>query len=112
MLIIRSVLFNAAFYLSTALMLIISIFTYPLPRRYLINWQASGQRYAHGSLPPSWAAAMRVRGAEKIPKGQSIILASKHMSAFETFALVPLVDDPLFILKRELLRYPLFGWPC
>ncbi|SFO61583.1 1-acyl-sn-glycerol-3-phosphate acyltransferase [Cohaesibacter marisflavi] len=110
MLIIRSVLFNAAFYLSTALMLIISIFTYPLPRRYLIKLAGIWAKVCAWLFTTIVGGSYEVRGAEKIPKGQSIILASKHMSAFETFALVPLVDDPLFILKRELLRYPLFGW--
>ncbi len=110
MLIIRSVLFNAAFYLSTALMLILAIFTYPLPRRYLIGLAGVWAHVCIWLFTFIVGGSYEVRGAEKLPKGKSIILASKHMSAFETFALVPLVDDPLFILKRELLRYPLFGW--
>jgi len=50
-----------------------------------------------------------VRGREKIPRG-SIIVASKHQSAWETFALLPLFDNPLFIVKRELMWIPIFGW--
>src|SRR4051794_41451995 len=49
------------------------------------------------------------RGVEKISPG-SLLVASKHQSLWETFALLPLVDDPAFILKRELLWIPLFGW--
>jgi 1-acyl-sn-glycerol-3-phosphate acyltransferase len=50
-----------------------------------------------------------LRGAEKIPAG-ALIVASKHQSAWETFALLPLFDNPVFILKRELEWIPFFGW--
>jgi 1-acyl-sn-glycerol-3-phosphate acyltransferase len=50
-----------------------------------------------------------IRGREKIPDG-AIIVAPKHQSAWETFALLPLFDNPTFILKRELQWIPIFGW--
>jgi 1-acyl-sn-glycerol-3-phosphate acyltransferase len=50
-----------------------------------------------------------VRGAENIPDEPAII-AVKHQSAFETLALPLILGDPLFVLKRELLWIPLFGW--
>jgi 1-acyl-sn-glycerol-3-phosphate acyltransferase len=49
------------------------------------------------------------RHLERIPPG-GFILASKHQSTFETLALVPLLADPAFILKRELTWIPVFGW--
>jgi 1-acyl-sn-glycerol-3-phosphate acyltransferase len=52
---------------------------------------------------------IEVRGREKIPAG-GFLVASKHQSLWETFALVPLFDDPAFILKRELMWIPFFGW--
>ena len=39
-----------------------------------------------------------------------MLVASKHQSALETVALLPLFDDPVYILKRELLWIPVFGW--
>jgi 1-acyl-sn-glycerol-3-phosphate acyltransferase len=50
-----------------------------------------------------------IRGREKIPAGP-ILVASKHQSAWETFALIPLFRSPVFILKRELQWIPIFGW--
>jgi 1-acyl-sn-glycerol-3-phosphate acyltransferase len=50
-----------------------------------------------------------IRGREKIPKGP-IIVAAKHQSAWETFALLPLLENPVFILKHELQWIPIFGW--
>ncbi|MBV9260891.1 MAG: 1-acyl-sn-glycerol-3-phosphate acyltransferase [Pseudolabrys sp.] len=49
------------------------------------------------------------RHLERIPRGP-LIVAAKHQSAWETFALLWLFDDPTFILKRELQWIPLFGW--
>lgn len=48
-----------------------------------------------------------VRGA--VPKGAALV-ASKHQSTLETFAFRLILDDPAVILKKELLRIPIFGW--
>ncbi|HEX4411445.1 MAG TPA: lysophospholipid acyltransferase family protein [Xanthobacteraceae bacterium] len=49
------------------------------------------------------------RGIEKLPK-TACIVACKHQSAWETFALYTVLHDPIFILKRELMWMPFFGW--
>jgi 1-acyl-sn-glycerol-3-phosphate acyltransferase len=49
------------------------------------------------------------RGLEKIPQGP-LIVASKHQSMWETFALLQFFEQPLFIVKRELMWIPFFGW--
>jgi 1-acyl-sn-glycerol-3-phosphate acyltransferase len=49
------------------------------------------------------------RGLEKIPEG-GMLVASKHQSFWETFALLTAFSDPAFILKRELRWIPFFGW--
>jgi 1-acyl-sn-glycerol-3-phosphate acyltransferase len=49
------------------------------------------------------------RGLDKIPPG-GILVAAKHQSAWETFALIALFPDPTFVIKRELLWVPFFGW--
>jgi 1-acyl-sn-glycerol-3-phosphate acyltransferase len=48
-------------------------------------------------------------GSEKIPKTPCIV-ACKHQSLWETFALFAVLDDPVFVIKRELTWIPLFGW--
>jgi 1-acyl-sn-glycerol-3-phosphate acyltransferase len=52
---------------------------------------------------------VEMRGLEKIPPG-ALLVASKHQSVWETFALIPLFDDAAFIYKRELIWIPVFGW--
>ena len=49
------------------------------------------------------------RGVENIPKTEKYFVASAHQSMFETFALQSILDYPVFILKKELLKIPLFG---
>lgn len=50
-----------------------------------------------------------IRGREYMPSGPAIY-ASKHQSALDTLVLWQLLNGPVFILKRELLRIPIFGW--
>ena len=52
---------------------------------------------------------VEVRGRENIPDGAAVI-ACKHQSAWETIIFYALVDDPSYVLKKELLRIPLWGW--
>lgn len=50
-----------------------------------------------------------VRGKEHLIHG-GILIASKHYCMWETIALFALLDDPAVVIKRELLRVPLYGW--
>ncbi len=50
-----------------------------------------------------------IRGMEHIPRKGAFIIAAKHQSAYETFKLHLLFDDPAIVLKRELLRVPIWG---
>jgi 1-acyl-sn-glycerol-3-phosphate acyltransferase len=109
LIIIRSIAFNIAFYLNTVVWLGVAIPTFLMP-----FWTTVRVAQAWGRVNLvllRWIAGIRleVRGREKIPRG-AMIVASKHQSAWETFALMTLFDDPLFILKRELMWIPIFGW--
>jgi len=52
---------------------------------------------------------VKFKGTENIPKNEKYFIASAHQSMFETFALQSILDYPVFILKKELLKIPLFG---
>ena len=51
-----------------------------------------------------------IKGKENIIKNQKFFIASSHQSMFETFFLQTIFNSPIFILKKELLKIPLFGW--
>jgi 1-acyl-sn-glycerol-3-phosphate acyltransferase len=80
-----------------------------LPRRCVLEVAKSWGRVSLWLLRPVCAIGVEWRGLEKIPPGP-LIIACKHQSAWETFVLLTLFDDPAFIVKRELIWIPLFGW--
>ncbi len=51
-----------------------------------------------------------VKGAENIVRNKRFFIASSHQSMFETFYLQTIFNSPIFILKKELLHIPIFGW--
>lgn len=105
---IRSLLFNAGFYLSLLVHMALAIPSFFLPRQVLISLAKSWSHSMIWMLRVFCNIHVEFRGAEKIPKGP-LLVAAKHQSAFETIALLPLFRQPLFILKRELTWIPLFG---
>ena len=109
LILVRSILFNALFYLNTLVYLIIALPTFFMPYRAIIAVARSWARTNLMLLRVVAGVDYEVRGREKIPPG-SVIVAAKHQSAWETFALLPLFDNPTFILKRELQWIPIFGW--
>ena len=108
LILVRSVAFNVLFYLNTLIYLIIALPTFLLPYRAVI---AVAKAWGRTNLVLLRVAGIEyeIRGREKIPEG-AVIVAPKHQSAWETFALLPLFDNPLFIVKRELQWIPIFGW--
>ena len=105
----RSIAFNLLFYLNTILYLIIALPTFFLPYRAILAVAKSWGRTNLVLLRLVAGIDVEIRGREKIPKGP-VIVAAKHQSAWETFALLPLFDNPLYIVKRELQWIPIFGW--
>src|SRR5690606_9987350 len=51
----------------------------------------------------------RSEGRENIPNG-SCIVAAQHQSSFETYEMFLELENPVFVLKRELIYIPLVGW--
>lgn len=107
--IVRSILFNVLFYLNLLLHMLVALATLVLPQRYLLAVAKAWARSSLRLLDVICGIKADFRGLEKIPPG-GLIVAAKHQSLWETFALLPMVDDPVFILKRELMWIPLFGW--
>jgi 1-acyl-sn-glycerol-3-phosphate acyltransferase len=106
---VRSIAFNALFYLNTLVWLTVGLPTFFLPYRAIIWVAKTWGRVNLVLLRVVGGIDYEVRGREKIPVGP-LIVASKHQSAWETFALLPLFENPLFIVKRELMWVPIFGW--
>jgi 1-acyl-sn-glycerol-3-phosphate acyltransferase len=105
----RSIAFNVLFYLNLFAHCIAAIPTLVMPRRALLGLVRFWARSNIWLLRVVCDIEVEYRGLAKIPPG-ALLVASKHQSLWETFALIPLFADPAFILKRELLWIPFFGW--
>ncbi len=53
---------------------------------------------------------IKIKGEKNIIRDKKFFIASSHQSMFETFFLQTLFNSPVFILKKELLLIPIFGW--
>jgi len=107
--ILRSLLFNLAFYLNLGVLLIGAFLALVLPRRAVLDMAKLWGRTSVWLLRVICGTRVEFRGLEKLPKG-ALIVAAKHQSTWETFALLRLFDDFTFIVKRELMWIPIFGW--
>jgi 1-acyl-sn-glycerol-3-phosphate acyltransferase len=106
---VRSILFNVLFYVNLTVHMIAALPTLALPYPALRVFIRSYSRTSLWLLRVVCGTKVEWRGTEKLPKGACIV-ACKHQSAWETFALYAVLDDPVYILKRELMWIPLFGW--
>lgn len=109
MILLRSLVFNLAFYLNLLVWSLVFLPTLVMPRKVMVRVAQGWGASSVWLLKVLVGTRVEIRGRERIPAG-GLLVASKHQSFLETFALLPLVDDPAFILKRELLWIPLFGW--
>jgi 1-acyl-sn-glycerol-3-phosphate acyltransferase len=107
--IIRSVLLNVLFYLNMVVLMCVALPTLVLPRWGILGVVRFWARSNNWLLRIICGITVELRGLERIPPGP-LLIAAKHQSLWETFALVPLFADPAFILKRELMWVPLWGW--
>ena len=89
--------------------IIVALPTFLMPRPAILTVAGWWARSSIWLMRAICNTRVEFRGVEKIPKGP-LIVASKHQSMWETFALLQFFDQPLFILKRELTWIPLFGW--
>lgn len=107
----RSLLFHAVLYINWALFLIIGIPFLFGPRRWAMAGLKLHARISVWFLRMICGTKMEVRGTGNLPSAP-VIVAAKHQSAWDTFALIPLMRDPALIMKAELLSIPVYGWYC
>jgi 1-acyl-sn-glycerol-3-phosphate acyltransferase len=108
---LRALLFNLCFYINTIFYMIACLPVLVLPRRLL--WRAVNSWVSTNLwfLRVICGITFEFEGVERIPPGP-LLVASKHQSTGETYALLPYFADPVFVLKRELMWIPVFGWYC
>ena len=110
MLFIRSLIFNIFLYVGLILIFILAIPTLILPSKFTIFFGRLSAKYLVFILKIILNTKVKFHGVENLKKVDNFFVASAHQSMLETFALQIPLDGPIFILKKELLSIPLFGW--
>ena len=107
---IRNIIFLLVFYFGLIFLLILFIPSLILPQhivtmggKFLGYWTSFCLKYI-------MATKIEVKGTENIINNQKYFVVSSHQSIFETFFLQTIFENPVFILKKELIKIPLFGW--
>lgn len=106
---VRSVIFGIFQALLTVVFSIIALLTFPLPPQTRYRIITTWSRLVVWLVAHVCGVKYRVIGREHLPATPSVIL-SKHQSAWETLAFQGIFPPQVWVLKRELLRIPFFGW--
>lgn len=109
MVVVRSLAFNLLFYGWLALCCVISLPLLLLPRRWTVGMVRFWARGVILLLRRVVGLDYRVRGGAR-PAGSPLIIAAKHQSAWDTIVFLVLLDDPSYVIKRELGWIPFYGW--
>ncbi len=109
MLFLRSLLFNIFLYAGIVFIFLIALPSLFLPAKITLLFGKFLGHYVIFAVRFFLNTKIEIKGLENIPENEKYFVASAHQSMFETFALQAVLDYPVFILKKELLKIPLFG---
>jgi 1-acyl-sn-glycerol-3-phosphate acyltransferase len=105
----RSIVFAGLFHLNLVVHLLAALPALAMPRRHVTRLAKSWSGVNVWLLRVVCDVRVEWAGRRGIPSGR-LIVASKHQSTWEIFALVGVFADPVFFIKREVTQIPLFGW--
>ncbi len=107
---IRNFLFSLFFFTGIILISLIFIPAIILPKKVVLFGGKIMGYWASFCLKFFLSTKIIIKGKENIIKDRKFFIAASHQSMFETFFLQTIFNSPVFILKKELLLIPLFGW--
>ena len=107
---IRNFLFSLFFFLGIVVISIIYLPTFFLPQKLVLFGGKVMGYWTSFCLQFFLSIKIVIKGKENIIKNKKFFIAASHQSMFETFFLQTIFNSPVFILKKELLSIPIFGW--
>ena len=107
---IKNYIFSIFFFVGIILISIIFLPTFFLPQKFVLFGGKLMGYWASFCLKFFLSTKIIVKGKENIIKNEKFFIAASHQSMFETFYLQTIFNSPVFILKKELLLIPVFGW--
>ena len=107
---LRSILYGLWYYGVTVLLAIAYIPLLALPRKSLREGIRFWAKALIWGMRVIGGVRLEVRGLDKLPKDGPVLIAAKHQSMFDIVPAFAYMPDALFVMKRELIRIPVFGW--
>ena len=107
---IRNSLFSIFFFSGIIFISLIFLPAFFLPQKIVLLGGKLMGLWAGFCLKIFLSTKIIIKGSENIIKNEKFFIASSHQSMFETFYLQTIFNSPIFILKKELLLIPIFGW--
>ena len=107
---IRNIIFSIFFFTGIVLISLIFLPSFFLPQKVVLFGGKLMGYWASFCLRFFLSTKIIIKGKENIIKNDKFFIACSHQSMFETFYLQTIFNSPIFILKKELLRIPIFGW--
>ena len=107
---IRNFLFSTFFFTGIIFISLIFLPAIFLPKKIVLFGGKIMGYWTSFCLQVFLSTKIIIKGEENIIKNKKFFIASSHQSMFETFYLQTIFNSPVFILKRELMLIPIFGW--
>ena len=107
---LRNFIFSLFFFTGIIFISIIFLPSFILPKQVVL---VGGKLMGHWTgfcLKSFLSTKIVIKGTENIIRDEKFFIAASHQSMFETFYLQTIFNSPVFILKKELLLIPIFGW--
>ena len=106
----RNFLFYFFFYIGIVFICIIYLPSLVLPYKIVLSGGKLMGLWAKFCVTFFLSTKIIIKGKENIVSNERFFIACSHQSMFETFFLQTIFNSPVFILKKELLKIPIFGW--
>ena len=107
---IRNLIFSIFFFSGIILISIIFLPTFFLPKKFVLLGGKLMGYWTGLCLRIFLSTKIIIKGKENIITKEKFFISASHQSMFETFYLQTIFNSPVFILKKELLLIPIFGW--
>ena len=107
---IRNILFLIFFYIGIISICIFYLPTFLLPHKITLTGGKLMGYWSKFCLNLLLSTNVVIKGRENIINNEKFFIVCSHQSMFETFFLQTIFNSPVFILKKELMNIPIFGW--
>ena len=107
---IKNLIFSIFFFFGIIIISIIFLPTFFFPQKIVLYGGKLMGHWTGFCLKFFLSTKIQIKGKENIIHNEKFFIAASHQSMFETFYLQTIFNSPVFILKKELLLIPIFGW--